>query len=455
MYEQSNTSVGLQGSETVGIVEYEQFQSYYNLLRSYATGSQIMSLMFVDADNLKQVNDCLGHATGDQLIAEIGTALVEFLPTDAAVCRKGGDEFIACFCADTIEIAEKIADRVHWALNARSQVGMHELVIGCSSGFDTAPARLADFSTQLRQADIAMYCAKRSGKGCIKSFDIDECSAIMAEQELSADFPLALLNGELRVEFQPVFHISDRTIAGAEALVRWTHPELGEVGASQIVEIAAKCGRLSDLGIFVLSRSCLEAKDWPKDQLLNVNFCASDFTNPDFAPEVLSVLDSSEFDSFRLRIEITEGEKLVLLDTVASNIQTLRDRGVHVGIDDFGAGHASMASVDQYELDFLKIDRSLISNCDQRISCKTFIKAIAKVAAELNLDVVAEGVETLEEAAILRGMGIKWAQGYYYERPMLAETLTNLFVRPKKDYFRNYRESLSASVVNPPLGGTV
>lgn len=427
------------------IVEYCQFRLDYHRLLSAGRKGQVISLIFVDADNLKQVNDTLGHAIGDRMIEEMGRVLSEFLPSSATICRKGGDEFIACFCAESVLAAEKTAFGVLWALNTSCQVGEHEMVLGCSVGLDTAPIRFADLDVQIKQADIAMYCAKRSGKGCMKVFDVDQCSAIIATQELSADFPSALRNGDLRVLYQPIFRIAERKIVGAEALVRWSHPTLGEVGAGQIIEIATKCGRLSDLGKFVLHTACTEAIDWPPDQLLNVNFSASDFSYPNFATDVISTLHATGLDAFRLRIEITEGEKLSLTNQVTMNIQNLRDYGVSIGIDDFGAGHASMASIDQYELDFIKIDRTLISRCDTRFSCKTFIKAIVKVAVELELEVVAEGIETLEEAAIVRGLGISWAQGFYYEPPIRPEALRKLFVRPAKDYFLAYRTALPSS----------
>ena len=417
------------------LFDLSEFEAKYDELFTRSKANCIVLLLFVDADNLKQTNDTLGHFVGDQLIAEIGQILADGLPRTAAVCRKGGDEFIACVAAKDLQAAEDIAIGIGYLLNTRCQIGSHELLLSCSVGAAIIDSHSPDLKNHLKQADIAMYRAKNSGKAQMRFYDEEDSAEFLAKQELFIEFPIALKSGALSFCCQPIYHVASRTIIGAEALIRWNSPRHGNVSAQAIVSIASRCGRMLDLGLFILREACNAALHWPTDKFLSINFCASDFASTRFAALVLEVVRDVGFEATRLKIEITESEKLATHAVVRKNMKELKLQGVTIGVDDFGAGHASMAAIDSFPFDFVKIDRSLITNCNQRTSSKIFVNAIKKVSENLSLDVIAEGVETLAEAAVVRGIGIKYAQGFYFKRPISPFSMLELFETPTQDYY--------------------
>lgn len=387
----------------------------------------VLLVLFVDADNLKQINDSLGHHVGDALIAAVASAMTGALPPEAVICRKGGDEFLAALRCTSDAEAQRVAEELVAGLNRPCPISDHEIMLSCSVGASIEPLGRISMVAHERNADTAMYWAKRSGKGMLKIFDRDDCYEISVSRALSAGFPAALMGRELSVAYQPIYRFETRKILGVEALVRWHHPEFGDIAPERVIQIATKSGKLSDLGKFVLLEACRAALHWPDDCYVSVNFVAADFLKVDFARDVLDILEDVGFPPQRLRVELTETEMLELNDIVLSNIHTLRSFGIKLGIDDFGTGHSSMGSIDSFPADFLKIDRSLVAGCDSRISSKIFIKAIKSVAEKVELELIAEGVETLEESAVLRCCGISAAQGYYFSRPTTEEELLGLF----------------------------
>ncbi|MFK7882413.1 putative bifunctional diguanylate cyclase/phosphodiesterase [Roseobacter sp.] len=421
--------------ESASIWNYSKFREKYEQVCAKKPANSSALVLFVDADNLKQINDTLGHVVGDQLIAEIENTLLDSLPCDALVCRKGGDEFIACVVVDDTESAERIAEGVTCMLNTRRWILGHEILLSCSVGATISSEYKNNLSAELKQADMAMYWAKNSGKSQLKFFDNISCADLLMIQELSALFPAALERKEIIFYLQPIFHISSRKIVGAEALIRWQHPKYGMINPESIIGIASKSGRISQLGIYVLRQACRAALNWPVETFVSVNFSACDFLHPGFPDSVLRELDSLGFDKTRLKIEITEAEKLEVNETVLSTITKLRQNGVRVGIDDFGIGHSSMVSIDSYPLDFVKIDRSLISDCDSRKTSRVFIKAIHQASKNLCIEVIAEGIETLAEAAVVRGIGIPYAQGFYFNHPVTPEEMSQLFDKKADDLF--------------------
>ena len=421
--------------QLTGLLLYSSFQKACTTLYTQSSSTNPLLFLFIDADNLKQENDSLGHEAGDQMIVKIANLIANNLPNNAIMCRKGGDEFVVALeCTDIVQ-AKKVPQQLHASFSGCHQIAGHETILSCSIGAAIETGPRVDLKQHEKHADIAMYWAKKCGKNQLKFYCEDDCKEISMQRCLSFQLPNALHEHDLSLAFQPIYRIADRYILGAEALIRWQHPEYGMIPAPQIIEAATHSGKLLLLGLFVLRKACEAAKSWPSQRYVSINFAASDFLHISLAQNVLEVLASVGFSPARLRIEITEAEMLELNDIVRSNINLLRKHGIKIGIDDFGTGYSSMGSIDSFPVDFLKIDKSLVSGCENRFSSKTFLRAIKSVAERIGLEVIAEGVETLSEGAVVRGCGISAAQGFYFCRPTTPPELLKLFQRPLEDVY--------------------
>lgn len=419
---QTTDEVNYNLDELTGLLRFQEFQRSCADTEFFGSLHGVALVIFVDADNLKLINDSLGHNVGDGLIIKISEILSRYLPPGTLVCRKGGDEFVAALsCKDRLE-AEGILHELITALRGSQMICDHEILLSCSVGASIEPVGTASLQEQCQAADIAMYWAKQSGKNQFKIFDKVDCADFEMMHALSIQFPSALERGDLSIAFQPIYSMGVRSsaILGAEALVRWEHADYGAIPAEKIVLLASKSGRIRDLGEFVVRTACSAATEWSDDMYVCVNFSAADFLRVDFSASISSILKEVNLSPRRLRIEITESEVLELNETVMRNLSLLRRCGIKIGVDDFGTGHSSMGNIDGFPADFVKIDRSLICGCDHRISSKIFIKAIKAVADKVGFELIAEGVETLEEVAVVRGAGISAAQGYYFCRPLVS-----------------------------------
>lgn len=388
-------------------------------------------VFFVDADNLKQINSTLGHAKGDAMIAAISDILFNTLPPGSIILRKGGDEFLSYCQFSGSDNIEALATTLAQKLNCPSTVGDHPLELNCSLGAAVDVSCSTHLDELIEAADVALVWAKRHGKRQLKFYDLIDCASVQFERSLSSDFEQALVNGDLYVSYQPVVDIFQRQVCGAEALIRWDHPKHGDVDAELIISTAAKTGRLYDLGGFVLREACKAALAWPEHLFLSINFAASDFQNADFATSALETIAAIGIDPARVRFEITELEFLVLNDAVMQNLDALQATGVQIGVDDFGTGYSAMGSIDRFPADFIKIDRSLVQGCNSGQVNKIFLGAIQKVALQMDINLVAEGVETVEELAIVGALGINLAQGFYYSPALDAAEFVE-FVETKE-----------------------
>lgn len=403
----------------------------------------VQVVFFVDADNLKNVNGSLGHTTGDALIYAIAEIIKDTLPSGSVLLRRGGDEFICYVMLSHTDSLNSLASDLTKNLNRTNSVGDYKLGISCSIGAESTLDQTIDLESLIEHADIAMTWAKRNGKRQLKFYDSKFCGPIQYERSLLTDFEDALSECSLKVHYQPIFDTFNRNVLGAEALIRWEHIFHGTISADLVVSTAARTGKLRDLGEYVLRQSCETALDWPSRLFLSVNFAASDFQHADFAERVLAVISTTGFDPSRLRFEITELEYLVMTEEVLQNFRQIQAAGVQVGVDDFGTGYSSMGSIDEFPADFIKIDRSLIKSCDSRRSCKIFLRAIQNVAQEQNLTLVAEGVETVQELAVVSSVGIELAQGFYYSPALDATKFRRLL--QLKEAIQSLKSNVSSS----------
>ncbi len=427
-----------------GPTSYSQFVEFCRRKHTENFRRYTHLLMFVDADNLKQVNDSFGHSAGDEFIETIHRILSQTCPEDAVIYRAGGDEFIAYCGISDFERAQTLAADVVKKLNQVQDFGSRKLMMSCSVGASYSTGPIVDIPTLKKEADTALLWIKRNGKGRLKFFDYDDCGSIQVEQSLLTDVPSAISEQQLEVFFQPIFSTNDRSVCGAEALVRWNHSDHGKIQAGMIISAASKAGMMRDLGEYVLNKACSFALKWPKNMFLSVNFSASDFQQCDFGEKILSIACANGFPVNRLQLEITEIEYLNVNSIVLNNLRTLQDAGVKIGVDDFGTGHSSMGNIDRFPANFIKIDRTLIENCNNRLSSKVFLRAINRIAEEAGLRLIAEGVETMKELAIIRSIGIEFAQGYYYSEAIPPSDFENLLLErrsievlavPKRPHF--------------------
>lgn len=420
-------SVVCQHDEVTGLLHIKSFAATcLSFICRPDEATKHVLLLFIDADNLKLVNDALGHGVGDAYILHVAGAMKTALPSNAITCRKGGDEFLAMVPCSSSAQPHQIINNIHAALNQKLLLAGHKILVSCSIGYSLRLVTKSNFDDQVEEADLALYWAKENARGSAKEYCSVDCSRIRQNRQLSFEIQSALDQAALTLEFQPIYFSENRRVVGAEALLRWKHAEFGSISPDQIVQIARESGHGQALSEYVLEQAFIAASSWDDDIYLSVNIQAADLFRADFVQKLLEISQICKFPLNRLHLEVTETEDLKHISIVRTNIEKLRKLGVQVGIDDFGTGYASMHSLNSYSFDFIKVDRSLVSHCNQNFSSRIFLKAIIKVASGLGISVIAEGAETLEEIAFLRSAGYRFVQGYYFSKPLSPERFSLL-----------------------------
>lgn len=390
------------------------------------TGSRV-ALHYVDLDRFKHVNDTLGHPAGDELIrhaARILTGLVDKVDT---VARLGGDEFaIIQFQPNSIADAEALSQKVVDALASPVPIEGVEALIGASVGVIVTADPNLHAAELMRQADIALYQAKDSGRGQYQLFAGELDDAVQARRILEIDLRAALASGEgLRLDYQPIYNAVDGRLVGAEALVRWDHPSHGRMAPDAFIGLAEERGLIDLLGIWVLRSACAfaaaTALPW-----VAVNVSPLQFRSDRFADSVWAALGEVNLPTSRLQLEITEGLLLQNSPCIRATLSELRARGVRIALDDFGTGYSSISYLRTHGIDKLKIDQSYTAQLETDPQVECIIKSIVELGRALNMVVTAEGVETPEQQARLSNMGCDELQGYLLSRPISAEQLISL-----------------------------
>jgi diguanylate cyclase (GGDEF)-like protein len=393
-----------------------------------------LAVLFADVDRFKVVNDSLGHDAGDRLLVALARRLGDVLRPGDTLARFGGDEF-AVLCEDVPEDGVVgIAERMLGALEEPFVAGGREVFVSMSLG--VAVARDADQRPQvlLRDADAAMYLAKDRGRARFEVFD--EAMRDQSSERLLLENALrrAPERGELRALYQPIVRLADGAMIAAEALVRWAHPELGLLEASQFVPLAEETGMIVPIGGWVLEEACRQAATWPgngKAPAVSVNLSARQLSRTDLIDAVGAALEHSRLDPDRLWLEITESVLMDDADTAAATLERLRALGVHLCVDDFGTGYSSLAYLRRFPVDALKVDRSFVAGLGEDPEDSAIVEAVVSMAHSLRLSVVAEGVETDKQLARLRDLGCELAQGYYFAAPVPPAALDPLSAGPR------------------------
>jgi diguanylate cyclase (GGDEF)-like protein len=399
-----------------------------------AGGAFHYSVLFLDLDRFKVINDSLGHAAGDQLLVSIARTLeacVTGRPGTAGghtVARLGGDEFTILLEGVGGAQASAAAAAVLKAVSSTPyRIGGHEVFTGASIGIVHGDARYERAEDLIRDADAAMYRAKSSGKGCWETFETSMHEAAVAWLRLDRDLRRGLERGELTLFYQPIVSLETRGVVGFEALARWKHPQRGMISPGEFIPVAEETGQIVAIGRWALETACRQLKAWQTrfpahaDLTMSVNLSKRELRDPHLVAGIARVLSQTGVNPARLKIEITESAVMEHGDS-REVLGRVKDLGVCLQMDDFGTGYSSLSGLHRFPLDGLKIDQTFIRNVSERRDYAAVVHAIIMLARNLNMQVVAEGVETADQVAMLQGLDCTQAQGYHFGRPQDARS---------------------------------
>lgn len=380
------------------------------------------AFLYIDLDGFKLVNDSLGHATGDRLLADVGGRLKARTREADTLARIGGDEFAVILNRiDSRDDAQRVAEQLLQSLAAPFQVDGHEITIGASIGISIFPGTASENDDLLQQADSAMYAAKRSGKNRIESFSPDLGVAARERLTLENELRRALANGEIRVHYQPEFDLATRRILRFEALARWTHPNLGEIPPLSFIPVAEECGLIVPLGAKVMEQACREAIRWQEPGgfpiQVAVNVSSVQFARDTFVEEVIGILSSTGLPAPLLQLEVTESSTLIGIQRAAATMQRLKDLGITIVMDDFGSGYSCLSYLPKLPFDALKIDRSFVSELLESAETRALVQSILSLGHNLGMKIIVEGIENEAQLRLIVEMGGNEAQGYLLGRP--------------------------------------
>ena len=393
------------------------------------------AVLFVDLDRFKVVNDSLGHEAGDQLLKEIAKRLRGCAGPGDTLARLGGDEFaLLVRDADDIGAVTGVARRMLDALRAPVRIGRQEVFPSCSIGIARSSERTDRPETLIRDADIAMYVAKRAGYGEYAVYDESMHAEATAALRLQTDLQNAVERGEFELAYQAIVDPQHGRVKGFEALIRWRHPVRGLVPPSEFVPVAEEIGLIRLIDRWVLREACARIAEWrarfpDADLSINVNTSARELDDPDFLPEIEAVLARHVLPPAALELEITESIFLHPDPRIADVIAAARALGVRVGLDDFGTGYSSLSYLSRYPTDTIKIDKSFTESLCSDDRTLAIVLLIIQLARTLGVDVVAEGVETEEQAELLASMSCSHAQGFHFSKPLPAAEVTAMLER--------------------------
>ena len=386
---------------------------------------EAFSVLLLDLDRFKQVNDTLGHPAGDSLLIEVAMRLKALLRETDVLARLGGDEFaiIQAGEADQRGAARSLADRIIETLGKTFRIEGGEITISTSIGIALACEQEAVSEDPLKMADLALYRAKSTSRNGYCFFDPEMSEIATARQEIESDLRRAIQHNELELHYQPIIDSRSGRICSAEALVRWRHPTKGLIFPDSFIPLAEETGLITQIGDWVLSTACAEAATWPAEIKVAVNLSVVQFRKANLPDLIMLNLVESGLRPERLELEITES---ALIDSAAECLPALRqfkNLGITIALDDFGTGYSSLSQLAMFPFDKIKIDKSFTQNLTKRSECAAIVSATLTLAQSLGIATTAEGVETIDQCRLLRLAGVTSLQGYLFKRPVPAREI--------------------------------
>jgi diguanylate cyclase (GGDEF)-like protein/PAS domain S-box-containing protein len=397
------------------------------LAQARVTGEQV-AVLFIDLDRFKLINDTLGHHIGDGLLRTVARRLTNAVRADDTVSRLGGDEFVVILrhVVSREELAAMVNQRLIPAIRQSALVDGNELTVSCSVGVALYPGDATDQDELMRRADAAMYEAKSAGRDTARFFSPETDQRVLARQTMEGQLRQALANDEFSLHFQPRLNARTRRVQGAEALLRWNNPMLGQVAPGHFIHLAEETGLIKPIGLWVLREACaqwmaLEAQGVCKGLELSVNLSVAQLSDPELVGQLESVLRASGIPPQQLELELTESQLMDNPGAAQAQVSALKALGVQIAIDDFGTGYSSLAYLKRFEIDKLKVDQSFVQSMLDDSADAAIVHAVIALGHTLGLKVVAEGVENLPTAQTLTALGCDELQGYCFSRPQPIE----------------------------------
>ncbi|OXE35946.1 MAG: GGDEF domain-containing response regulator [Phenylobacterium zucineum] len=376
---------------------------------------QMQNVIMIDLDRFKAVNDTLGHAAGDELVRKICTGMAAVLPSGAVLARLGGDEFgIVVETLSDLGMAELCTKILRLASQCRIIAG-HEVQVSASIGIARQGSTHSEVEL-LRQADLALYAAKREGRNRFKVFDNDLDEATQHRLAIENGLERALNSGQLKMVYQPIVKADSRAVLGYEALVRWDSPDHGSISPNEFIPIAEETGLILDIGEWIARQTLRDCRKWNLPYV-SINLSSRQFLRHNVGERILRYAADAHVAPNRIQIELTETAIIDDVERASYNLRILRDAGVRVALDDFGTGYSSLVYLKQFAIDCIKIDKSFVDNITHERQSAVIVASVAKLAASLSMSVIAEGVETEDQRTILMASGCTMLQGYHFGRP--------------------------------------
>ena len=391
---------------------------------NHALTEQLMSLpngcklgmFWLDLDRFKEVNDTLGHAVGDGVLAEVARRLADIAPKGATIARFGGDEFIAACIVNDRSECEQLASAIIGDLSRPFRLDGNRIGCGASMGVALLPDDGPDIETVMQSADLALYHAKVGGRSQLRFFDPAMTRDLVRKKEIETELRAAIRKDELSIFFQPIVDLKTGKIRTFEALVRWFHPEKGELRPDEFIPVAEETGVIITLGNWITAQAAKAAAQWPDDVTVAVNLSPIQLRAPGAALGILNAIRDAGLPPERLELEVTESLFIEDSEHTARFIEELAGHGVRFALDDFGTGYSSLGYINQFPFKKIKVDRSFVSGPNIGRKSDAIIRAVAEMGSTLEMEIVAEGLETVEQVEAVRSAGCTLGQGYYFSR---------------------------------------
>ncbi|MEM7595029.1 MAG: EAL domain-containing protein [Cyanobacteria bacterium P01_A01_bin.83] len=393
-------------------------------------------LLFIDLDRFKIINDSLGHLIGDKLLIAVSKLLQRCVRENDIVARLGGDEFVILLDGiQSLQDAILIGDRIQQKLRSPFELEGHSIFTSASIGIVFSLIEYSNAADLLRDADIAMYRAKDSGKARYKVFDQTMYDETLRVVELENNLRLALERDEFVMHYQPIMSIDNNSLVGFEALIRWQHPERGFISPVEFIPIAEDTGLILDIGEWLLKEACQQLQTWRQrfaflpqisSLKMSINIASQQLQEPDFITKLDRILLETGLNGNSLKLEITESTLIEPEGNVQDTLRQIRNRNIDLSIDDFGTGYSSLSYLRRFPIDNLKIDRSFIEQMNSDSENFEIVRLIITLAKTLGMDTISEGVETIQQLNQLKALGCEFAQGYLFSKPLAPQAVESM-----------------------------